>query len=58
MNFNGLFIDRMNEIDRENKILYDKLLNIHSKQVKRVDHSSGKKVFSLILYLKSFQRIR
>lgn len=48
----------MNEIDRENKILYDKLLNIHSKQVKRVDHSSGKKVFSLILYLKSFQRIR
>ena len=31
----------MNEIDRENKILYDKLLHIHSKQVKRVDNSSG-----------------
>ena len=40
----------MNEIDRENKILYDKLLSIHSKQAKRIDNSSGKhtKWFRLI----------
>jgi hypothetical protein len=33
------YLDRMYEIDRENKILYEKLLNIHSKQAKKVDIS-------------------
>jgi hypothetical protein len=34
-----IIVDRMYEIDRENKILYEKLLNIHSKQAKKVDIS-------------------
>jgi|LauGreDrversion4_2_1035121.scaffolds.fasta_scaffold733958_1 hypothetical protein len=40
----------MNQIDRENMILYEKLLNIHSKPTKRVDTGgNGKWIVGVIV---------